>query len=290
MKNTEEMVNSLFERRDRYNEEKRIRKDRMLRTVRITGTFCLALLMVFGIWKAAVPGDNPVINTINAREDDSVIWVENSVCVKIEGLQQWYGKTVAVRLIEEMGKSDKDTVYAILARPHVDYDFEYRGRALKWYYKDMAEERITPEVLKMLLKDGDALKYGTALYETGIPGGDKWAKTYYDEKIAYYGQEILEKYIVDGEFLKEKLEADIATAEKATEKAAAYREAYIAYLTSIAETVKGAYPSEVAIDDNGIIIYLTQEQLKNFTADNISSWWFDLATKNASDGTYPVNE
>ena len=290
MKNTEEMVNSLFERRDRYNKEQKIRQGRMMRTLRIAGTFCLALLVVFGVWKIAAPGDNNVINTVSAREDDRVMWVENSVCVKIEGLQEWYGKTVAIRLIEEMKNGKEDTIYAILARPHVNYDFEYKGRALKWYYKDMAEERIMPEVLRQLLKDGDALKYGTALYETGIPGGEKWAQSYYEEKIAYYGQEILNKYIVNGEFLKEKLEADIITADNVTEKTVAYRAAYTAYLTSVAESVKGAYPSEVVIKENGIIMYLTEEQFKVFTDDNIRGWTFDLAVKNASDETYGVNE
>lgn len=290
MKNTEEMINSLFERRDRYNEEQKIRQGRMMRTLRIAGTFCLALLVVFGVCKIAAPGDNHVINTVSAREDDRVMWVENSVCVKIEGLQEWYGKTVAIRLIEEMNNSKEDTIYAILARPHVNYDFEYKGRALKWYYKDMAEERIMPEVLRQLLKDGDALKYGTALYETGIPGGEKWAQSYYEEKIAYYGQEILNKYIVNGEFLKDKLEADIITADNATEKTVAYRAAYTAYLTSVAEWVKGAYPSEVVIKENGIIMYLTEEQFKAFTASNISGWTFDLAVKNSYDETYGVNE
>ena len=290
MKNTEEMINSLFERRDRYNEEQKIRQGRMMRTLRIAGTFCLVLLVVFGVWKNAAPGDSHVINTVSAREDDRVMWVENSVSVKIEGLQEWYGKTVAVRLIEEMKNGKEDTIYAILARPHVNYDFEYKGRALKWYYKDMAEERIMPEVLRQLLKDGDALKYGTALYETGIPDGEKWAQSYYEEKIAYYGQEILNKYIVNGEFLKDKLEADIITADNATEKTVAYRAAYTAYLTSVAEWVKGAHPSEVVIKENGIIMYLTEEQFKAFTASNISGWTFDLAVKNTSDETYGVNQ
>ena len=75
MKNTEEMINSLFERRDRYNEEQKIRQGRMMRTLRIAGTFCLVLLVVFGVWKNAAPGDSHVINTVSAREDDRVMWV-----------------------------------------------------------------------------------------------------------------------------------------------------------------------------------------------------------------------
>ena len=60
----------------------------------------------------------------------------------------------------------------------------------------------------MLLKEGDALKYGEALYTTGTPEGERWAKTLYDERVAYYGMEFLARYIVEGELMTETLERE----------------------------------------------------------------------------------
>ena len=35
------------------------------------------------------------------------------------------------------------------------------------------------------------------------------AKEFYEERLAWYGEELLSRYIVDGEFLKEELEAEV---------------------------------------------------------------------------------
>ncbi len=65
------------------------------------------------------------------------------------------------------------------------------------------------EKLAQLLKQGDMLKYGEALYTTGIPDGEKWTKELYEQRVEFFGEDLLSKYIVDGEFLRKSVESDM---------------------------------------------------------------------------------
>ena len=63
--------------------------------------------------------------------------------------------------------------------------------------------------LGQLLKQGDSLKYGEALYTTGTPDGEKWTKEFYEQRVEFFGKDLLSKYIVDGEFLRKSVESDM---------------------------------------------------------------------------------
>lgn len=63
--------------------------------------------------------------------------------------------------------------------------------------------------LGQLLKQGDLLKYGEALYTTGTPDGEKWTKEFYEQRVEVFGKDLLSKYIVDGEFLRKSVESDM---------------------------------------------------------------------------------
>ena len=65
------------------------------------------------------------------------------------------------------------------------------------------------EKLAQLLKQGDMLKYGEALYTTGTPDGEKWTKELYEQRVEFFGEDLLSKYIVDGEFLRKSVESDM---------------------------------------------------------------------------------
>ena len=230
--------------------------------------------------------DSSVPKTTTAIHDDSghqVIWAEdmNFVNEFDEGFTVWHQfDSVGYRLYDALEAGDDDDIFAILARPSVDYTFRYNGKTLAAYYSDMCNERNLPEILAQLLKEGDSLKYGEALYTTGTPTGEKWAQSWYEERIAYYGETILGKYIVNGEFLSGKVEQDIAAAKNSNEATAAYKTAYEAYLNQVASSVKGVLPAEVVVEDNGIIMYLTKDEFSKFSADRIDGWTFDLAFKN----------
>ena len=230
--------------------------------------------------------DSSVPKTTTAIHDDSghqVIWAEdmNSVNEFDEGFTVWHQfDSVGYRLYEALEAGDDDDVFAILARPSIDYTFIYNGKTLAEYDSDMYNERILPDLLCQLLKEGDSLKYGEALYKTGTPTGEKWAQSLYEERIAYYGETILRKYIVNGEFLSEIVEQDISSAMNSNEATAAYETAYGAYLNQVASSINGVLPAEVVAEDNGIIMYLTKDEFSKFSADRIDGWTFDLAFKN----------
>lgn len=232
--------------------------------------------------------ESPDINVIVA--DNSTMDVDH----RVEGLTEW-GKfnAVSIRLYDALEAGEKDDVFAIFARPAIDYDFVFQGKTIAAYYSDMCDEKNLPELLTQLLKEGDALKYGAVLYETGTPTGEKWAKSLYEERVKYYGDALLKKYIVNGEFFKDKLEEDIEAAKNSSAATDHYSKALAVYLDQIASKIHGSLPSETVPEYNGIIMYLTKDQFSSFTFDNVEGWTFDLAFKDKFDRaaiTYGVEE
>ena len=108
---------------------------------------------------------------------------------------------------------DSDTRFAVLTSP-VFYGktfstFSYQGRTYgEWEaYASACFDEM--ERRQMLLKLGDALKYGEALYTTGTPEGERWSKELYEKRVAEFGEDFLARYIVNGELKKDLLEREI---------------------------------------------------------------------------------
>lgn len=160
-------------------------------------------------------------------------------------------------------------------------DFVYEGKTLSERAIASENARFTLHKMHELLKQGEELKLGAALYETGLPDGTKWDRRLYEDKVAYYG-ELIDKYIVNGEFLHEQLSKDIAEYGMDTyvEK---YKLAYNAYLETVLPSVmqkltqSGISCSRAAYSVNGITFTVTQTQLENIPLDDITNWFFDLA-------------
>ena len=235
------------------------------------GVGCVALvaLVGFGIWGAVNNGTNTPAPTVS---DMKVIWADSSY---MEVTQNG----VSTKLENAINSFGKDKVFAILARPEIDYSFKYQGKTLEELSNALREEVMLPEKLWQLLKLGDFLKYGEALYTTGTPEGEKWDKALYDNQINFFGRDLLDKYIVDGQFLSEKVEQDIEKAEKSNTAQDAYNKAMSAYLEKIASSVKGSMPSQTVPERNAIIIFMTGDAFSEFKADHSEGWIYDLAPK-----------
>ena len=209
--------------------------------------------------------------------------VENDIChVPDCGLVNINNKTVSFSMAEALEKAESDKIFDIIARPYIDYDFEYNGKTLNDYYCDLCEERMLPEKLGQLIKDGDSLKYGSMLYEGGTPDGEKWAKELYDQRIAFYGNDFLSKYIVNGEFLRDKVAADLDASYSLTKATDEYNEAFNSYYQYLADNIKSSIPSGVK-ENEGIILHMTAEEFKNFTPENLEAWTFTLELKSRDD-------
>lgn len=283
MKNYDELTNDLLERRDSYVAEQKRKRKTAMRVATSFCSICLVALIGFGVWN--VSNTQPTIvpdNSTNSVNDATkIIWAD-SANTDNEGIKEINGNSMSFGLYNAFeGATDTD-VFAVLARPKAYYGFQYEGKSLEEYYLAMGNEKDLPDKLRQLSKEGDALKYGEALYTTGTPGGEKWAKELYEERIRFYGEDILNQYIVDGDFLKDKLEADIVKSENSNDATLAYKEAKNAYLTDLAQTIKGEFPTEVNIEQEALIMYMTRDTFYAFTEGSVSEWIFEFAPKNGN--------
>ena len=163
-------------------------------------------------------------------------------------------------------------------------DFIYEGKTLSEWAIAADEERLLPDKMTQLLKCGDELKYGPALYETGTPDGIKWDRSWYENRVAFFG-DLLDKYIVDGEFLRDELEKDIAAySEQSARKG--YKLAYNAYLETVlpaaAEklTANGISCQRTPYRTDALTFTATAQQLENLPLDDPASWTFSLNSGN----------
>ncbi len=304
MKSSEEMISSLKYRRDQYVAQQAGRRRTALQSVSVVAVCAVAAGL--GIWRLGpekpentyTPQANTAITeptNITEETDPGTVSYKPDVVTQTgslnapdirtddinhpidDALMQWEGHTVGLRLYQALSSSwSLDTELYIIARPAIDYEYVYQGKTLAEYYYDMGYERALPEKLTQLLKDGDSLKYGTALYETGTPEDEKWAQSLYEERVAFYGEALLAKYIQDGQFLKEKLLQDIEAAKQQTAAQDAYKNAETAYYKSIAASIERAFylPGE-----HGIILSFNRNEFSGFLAEGRSGWSFDLANR-----------
>ena len=174
-------------------------------------------------------------------------------------------------------------------------DYTYEGKTLSEWAIASEDSRFTLQKMHELLKQGEELKYGSALYETGMPDGIKWDKNFYEERIKYFGP-LIDKYIVNGEFLHEQLSKDIAEydSETAVDK---YARAYNSYLEKIMPSVvqkltqNGISCERAAYSVNGVTFTVTAQQLENIPLDDLEDWSFDLADNGQKgDAVYPATD
>lgn len=176
-------------------------------------------------------------------------------------------------------------------------DFTYEGKTLSEWAVASEDARFTLQKMHELLKQGEELKLGTALYETGLSDGTKWDRRLYEDKVAYYG-ELLDKYIVNGEFLRDELQKDMNdfVVSDAVDK---YALAYNAYLETILPEIlqelsqSGISCTRAPYSTSGIVVDVTPAQLENLPLPDPAQWSFGLASNavkgNATDEAVVYN-
>ena len=103
--------------------------------------------------------------------------------------------------------------------------------------------------------------------------GEKWSKELYDETVEFYGREFLARYIVNGEFLRDKVNSDIENYQMNAE--AEYEEALQAYTTAMLKAAKHKIVGqnvacEISSNGNYLILYPTEEQFASLSLDRKS--------------------
>ncbi len=207
-------------------------------------------------------------------------------------------KSVTYPLSKALENSGKDDRINISFRPSPDVN----DPTISKFSAQRENASIKADKLERLLKDGEYLKYSEALYTTGTPDGEKWAKSYYDETVTFYGNEILNKYIVNGEFLYQKCAEDIKTVydKEIPQADADYRKACLDYTirlckSAMRELDSMGIESEFISENKGVLITVTADEFADLSLTDSDRWIFDIYTDNQNDdntydGDYPTDE
>ena len=228
----------------------------------------------------------PLTTQPPASPDDSVIWGDGSG-TSVSSIETWNGKQIGYELWEVLQKDTTGRTIAIVASPRINDQFVYNGKTIADYEAEAYYERsVLPDKLQQLLKEGEVLKYGEALYTTGTPDGEIWARDLYESKIAYYGTELLSKYIVNGNFLADQVAADLALAQNATAAQNAYDEAVSAFYSQTVAAAVSAFSAKglsCSVTGHGILFFASADRFARLTAPDNAEWYYSLAQQNSGD-------
>ena len=304
MKTYKEMADDALSRISRYETEKQNKRKRITKIAAPAVSCCLAAAVCIVMWQSGTLKDRTKlagtddINEGGTQYSSEEIEAQNQVPISndidMESSSMdfcifwWKNKISMYGDLYQAINDNPDGTFAVTAKyrptPEKAADFTYEGKTLYRLAVDADNERMMPLKMTELLKVGDELKYGTALYETGTPDGIKWSRALYEEKTAYFGN-LLNKYIIDGRFLAEQLKQDIEVYNE-TSAARTYKLAYNAYLeTVMPETEKNLSEKNIKCERapysaDSLNIVVTADELENLPLDHMELWVFGLTNNN----------
>lgn len=298
MKTCDEMVNSLLQRREQFLLEQR-KKRKTAAKITAAGGSC-ALAAVIGVLvlnsgmlrekKTIVPDDISAItdnsstvsdnSSVNDESGNDLCDIDPSISPDDYLEHLWNGKIIYGALYKAFGEYDDEHIFKVTALCSSIDNFEYDN--IDKYIA--AIER--PTLINRLIEFGDELKYGEALYTTGTPEGVKWDKDYYDETVSFIGKELIEEYIVDGEFLRDKAERDHETAcneleaERELYEQAFYDYDTIVYGPLMKQLQEKGISCELKRNYHVLFIDISENDLADITLDDPENWRFQLVKTN----------
>ena len=196
---------------------------------------------------------------------------------------RWHGKNISFDLYEALKNPESETIpVAVTFKDTGASEFVYLGKTIQEYTNDLV---CNEEIAKMeeLLEQGDYLKHGENIYITGTPDGIVWTHSYYDYKVEFYGDELLSKYIVEGEFLKEQLQSDLKEL-KALYQSALDEAVDAFYISQIEDTItilneKGIRCERIE-DTHDMVMYITSDEFDLLNIETAS--YFGIAFQRQS--------
>ena len=262
---------------------------------------CLSLMLSLGFWR--VKQESVKVDPLEGRylpvERDEMIWAvekNSEVGTDEDAFMLWKGFTVEINLYDALEKNtDPETYFAVTVTKHGQQGmdaFQYQGITLGEIDRRQEEWDILWKNMMALEKEGLWLRFGEVLYTTGIPkdvplvGGDKWTEENYRNTIARYGEEMLAKYIVDGELLTEKLVRDREVLEQEMEDLRVFRsEAYKAFRKQNASQLQERLAKQklaVWYEGGNLYLFVTEQELAKVKLDK-DEYTLYLASRKAFD-------
>lgn len=241
---------------------------------------CIALitLCVFVIVKIAT--SNNKNNSQNGATNNDDLQISHPV-LYIE----WNGLKVSPELHEWLSNAQDSDSFDIAVSPlhSIPNDYVYNGKVFDEYFLELNKAKTFLSKLEYLVYEGDLLKYGELLYTEGTPDGTKWKKTRYEKIIDYYGEEILNTYIINKAFLKNKLISDIENARKEVEilEIAIEKGKEAFRIDSINEGLEAFQKinQNAFVEEEQIHLTVTKAELFNLKIDNKEKYRFYLASE-----------
>ena len=184
-----------------------------------------------------------------------------------------------------------NTYLAILVSRSYDYtammSFTYQGQSYGEWQVERDIWKTRKQKLSELIKEGEWLKYGEALYTQGTPDGEKWTRELYEERVNFYGAYFLSEYIRNGTLLSDKIAQDMTEAESrlqdientVTEAMKAY-EMQNAHEDFLKFAKKGVC---CAIRGGQLYIFVTPRELNRLYIRGKSEFFLSLADRSGFD-------
>ena len=296
MKTYKEMADDALDRISQYEKEKQNKRKRITKIAVPAVSCCLVIVAFMGMWQ------NSTLKYRTKYQDEQIYTPEEILSDKedMKGSESslmdfcifwWKNKITMYGDLYWAINDNPGGSFTVSAeyRPRVEKvtGFTYEGKTLYQLAVEADNERMMLEKMAELLKYGDELKYGTALYGTGTPDGIKWDRALYEEKVAYF-ENLLDKYIIDGRFLADKLMKDIDEYNE-TSAAQTYKLAYNVYLETVlpkSEKILSEYNikcERTPYSKDSLNMVVTAEELENLPLEHIEFWVFSLTNSNLKD-------
>lgn len=263
---------------------------------------CL-LLIVGGIFGAPsimklFNNDQPsiLVDNVLPTDIDKIIWAANGQSNEdpddANAVVTWNGWSMDYSLYEVLNRADKTDFIAIVVSKNNSAEldsFEYKGTTLAKLRAERDEVNLLSGKLIDFHKEGEWLKYGELLYTTGTPDGEKWAKSLYDERVAFYGEDFIAKYIVNGEVQTDLLNEDYTVCQnRFTEISKETDELIKAYNASYVDEVEDIFVSAgacIKVRNNTVFLFVQKDELAKLNVEGKNDYMLSLARRSAFDGS-----
>lgn len=225
---------------------------------------------------------------------DEIVWNENNGGVSSEAAwMEWNGMKLSndlERAVSRMEQGSETNQYLAI---HVWYEegelldcYVYEGKSYAEHQEEMKAWLQLRHKYNSLADEADLLKYGELLYTEGLPDGRKWTKEEYDERVAYYGEEFLSEYIVDGVYNSSKLRLDCREiASKIDTKEKLFTDLIQFFQEDCAPEIAKAFEQyAVTVKNNSVYLFITLSEFETIDIENKEGYMFYWASRAAYDG------
>ncbi len=272
-----------------------------IKWVSVAACFIFVVTSIISIIGILGSGDDNILPP--PAELDSIIWCQPATeydqpdISAEERLYVWKGKNVSKDLYSALQQAEDGEWLALCigwTNSEDALNYVYKERTIgEWKAERDNVLHLGYSLLPELLKEGDYLKLGEKICTEGAPDGTKYAKSLYEERIAYYGKDLLAVYISDGEFDTAQVENDInVSIEKEKSIHKIIQDGRSEFLKEKSDACYAALKQKgynVVFKNDYYFLFITKDEFSKLNSSQVSGYSFALASRKAFEqATIPV--